>query len=63
MDVWSLVQQFIDGARGGTANHMDFVLVHGSPHKRQAHHRVTEVMEFDNEEAGSHRENQRRFIK
>jgi hypothetical protein len=42
---------------------MDLELRHRTPHKRQAHHRVTEVMEFNNEEAGFHRENQRRFIK
>jgi hypothetical protein len=36
-------------------------LRHRSPHKRQADHRVAEVMEFNNEKAGFHRANQRRF--
>ena len=63
MDVWSLLQQLVDGPRRGAAKQMDLELRHRTPHKRQAHHRVTEVMEFDNEETGLHRENQRRFIK
>jgi hypothetical protein len=63
MDAWGLFQKLIDGPRRGSAKHMDLELRHRTPHKRQAHHRVTEVMEFNNEEAGFHRENQRRFIK
>jgi hypothetical protein len=63
MDAWSFFQKLIDGPRRGSAKHMDLELRHRTPHKRQAHHRITEVMEFDNEEAGFHRENQRRFIK
>jgi len=30
-------------------------------HKGQAHHGIAEMVQFDNEEAGFHRANQRRF--
>ena len=54
-------EKFVDGLCGRSAENMDFKLVLRAAHKRQAHHRVTEVVEFDNDQAGFHRENQRRF--
>ena len=61
MDARGFVQKLIDGPRGGAAKDMDLELRHRSPHKRQAYHRVAEVMEFNNEKPGFHRANQRRF--
>ena len=61
MDAGDFVQKLIDRPRRGAAKNMDLELRHRSPHKRQADHRVAEMMEFNNEKAGFHRANQRRF--
>ena len=61
MDARGFVQKFIDRPRRGAAKDMDLELRHRSPHKRQADHRIAEVMEFNNKKAGFHRANQRRF--
>jgi hypothetical protein len=57
-----LGEKFVDRARGGTAKHMNVEFIPRAAHQRQTHHRVAKVVEFDNEQAGFHRANQRRFI-
>ena len=40
---------------------MDFVFLLSAPEERQTEYGITEMMEFDNEQARFHRANQRRF--
>jgi hypothetical protein len=61
VEVRRLGEKFVDRARGRTAEHMNVEFLPRAPHERQTHHGVAEVMEFDDEEAGFHRANQRRF--
>jgi hypothetical protein len=61
VEVRRLGEKFVDCSRGGTAKHVNLEFFVRAPHERQAHHRVTEVVEFDNEQAGFHRANQRRL--
>ena len=58
-----LGEKFVNRPRGRAAEDVDFELFAGAPHERQAQHRIAEVVEFDNEQAGFHRANQRRLSK
>ena len=54
-------EKFVNRPRGRPAEDVDFEMFAGTPHERQAQHRIAEVVEFDNEQSGFHRANQRRL--
>jgi len=63
MDDWGVRKQSVNPAAGGPAEHMHFILGPGAAHEREADHRISEVVKFDNEQAGFHRANQQRLSK
>ena len=54
-------KQPVNFATGRAAEDMDFVTGCRPADKREAHHRISEVMKFNHKEAGLHRANQRRL--
>jgi hypothetical protein len=61
VNVRPLGEKMVNRARGGTAEHVNVEFFLCAPQQRQTHHRVAEVMEFDDKQAGFHRANQRRL--
>jgi hypothetical protein len=56
-------EQSVNPAAGGPAEHMHFIAGPRAAHEGKTHHGISEVMKFDDQEAGFHRANQRRLSK
>ena len=61
MNFWRISEQFVNRTGGRTAEHVDVEFFPRPAHEGQTHHGIAEMVEFDNEEAGFHRANQRRL--